>query len=69
MITRIDPPIWLNTPKGLGLAHFVIDRGIETELEWVVFHQNGEIWCVENPEVRAVNNWTAGRGRKGESDE
>ena len=61
MILQLDPPIWLETPKGQGLAHLVIDRGPEHDLEWVVLHENGEVWCVDTPRVRACKNWTLNR--------
>ena len=37
MMLRLDPPIPLQTAKGPGLAHIVIDYGIEADLIWVVF--------------------------------
>lgn len=61
-IHRIDPPIPLNTPKGEGLAHFLQDYGLETDLVWVVFiNDTGEIWAFRNPEVRATKNITWNR--------
>ena len=59
--TRLDPPIWLETPKGLGLAHLVWDGGLELSLYWTVFLQNGQIWTFENEKVRAVKNVTLDR--------
>ena len=32
MITQLDPPLPLETPRGAGLAHFVIDYGPEADL-------------------------------------
>lgn len=62
-LTRIDPPIWFDTPHGQGLAHFVIDHGIETDLIWVCFiTATREVWCVSNWDVRAAQNITIGRG-------
>ncbi len=60
-MTRIDPPIYLETPKGPGWAHFVINPGLEASLVWVVFTESGQIWCVPNERVRACTNWTAER--------
>lgn len=37
MILQLDPPLPMRTPKGDGLAHFVIDYGAENHLIWVVF--------------------------------
>lgn len=62
MITQLNPPLPFETPKGPGLAHFVIDYGPESELLWVVFmHADGACWTVPNPEVRMTFNWTLGR--------
>ena len=36
MITQLNPPLPLETSKGPGLAHFVIDYGAEADLLWVV---------------------------------
>jgi hypothetical protein len=62
MLTQLDPPLPLTTPKGDGLAHFVIDYGPEADLMWVVFMDaDGACWTVPNPEVRMRANWTMGR--------
>jgi len=62
MITRIDPPIPLNSPKGPCLAHFLIDNGIENDILWVCFQDNtGECWTWSNKDIRAQKNITAGR--------
>lgn len=58
---RIDPPIPLDTEKGYGLAHFLINYGAEQELVWVVFLENCEIWECQNHTVRACKNWTMER--------
>ena len=74
MITQLDPPLPLETPKGAGLAHFVIDYGPEADLVWVVFmDKDGACWSVPNPEIRMALNWTMGRRKPsadapGESD-
>jgi len=61
-MTRIDPPIWLDTPKGCGLAHFVIDYGVELSLHWVVaIHDTGEVWCFTNEDIRFCKNYTLNR--------
>ncbi len=52
----------MQTPKGDGLAHFVIDYGPESDLLWVVFlEKDGASWAVPNPEVRMKFNWSMGR--------
>src|SRR3954467_10811890 len=49
----------METSKGGGGAHFVIDYGPETALLWVVFMDaDGACWTVPNPEVRMSFNWT-----------
>jgi hypothetical protein len=62
---QLNPPLPMETPKGSGLAHFVIDYGPEAHLLWVVFlDEGGACWTVPNPEVRMQSNWTFNRGRK-----
>jgi hypothetical protein len=62
MITQLNPPLPMETSKGGGWAHFVIDYGPETALLWVVFMDtDGACWTVPNPEVRMSFNWTMGR--------
>lgn len=62
MIVQLNPPLPLETPKGAGLAHFIIDYGPEGDLLWVVFmDEDGACWSVPNPEVRMSFNWSMGR--------
>jgi hypothetical protein len=62
MIIQLNPPIFLNSPKGLCLAHFLIDYGIEDDLYWTVFQQDtGECWTWNNKDIRAQKNITIGR--------
>lgn len=62
MITQLNPPLPLDTPRGSGLAHFVIDYGPEADLLWVVFlDEDGACWSVPNPQVRLARNWSLGR--------
>jgi len=59
---QLNPPLPLNTPKGEGFAHFLIDYGPESDLYWTVFiTETGEIWTFSNREVRASKNITLGR--------
>ena len=61
-LLQLDPPLPLNTPKGPGLAHVMIDYGPEHHLIWVVFlDTNGECWAFPNPEIRMRSNPTMGR--------
>jgi hypothetical protein len=60
--TQLNPPLPLETSKGPGWAHFVIDYGQESALLWVVFlDADGACWTVPNHEVRMSYNWTVGR--------
>jgi hypothetical protein len=59
---QLNPPLPLDTPKGEGFAHFLIDYGPESDLYWTVFiTATGEIWTFANREVRASKNITLGR--------
>jgi hypothetical protein len=59
---QLNPPLPMNTPKGEGFAHFLIDYGPESDLYWTVFiTETGEIWTFANREVRASKNITLGR--------
>ena len=62
MITQLNPPLPLQTPKGSALAHLVIDYGPEHNLIWVCFiDETGECWSYDNKHVRAQKNITMGR--------
>ena len=62
MITRLNPPIPIMTPKGRALAHFLLDYGPENDLMWVCFQDDtGECWTWENADIRARVNKTLGR--------
>lgn len=62
MIVEIQQLIWLQTPKGQGIAKFLIDYGPESDLYWVCFiHETGEVWTFSNENVRAVDNVTLDR--------
>lgn len=59
---QLNPPLPMNTPKGEGFAHVLIDYGPESDLYWTVFiTETGEIWTFANREVRASKNVTLGR--------
>jgi hypothetical protein len=61
MITQLNPPIPVVTPDGKGMAHIVIDYGVEHDLLWIVFQSNGECWSWRNQDIRAQSNITIGR--------
>lgn len=61
---QLNPPVpVVVTSKGgqKGQAIGWIDYGGEHHLIWIVALDNGEVWCVPNPEVRMQPNWTLGR--------
>lgn len=59
---RIDPPLPLETPKGKGLAYFIIDYGIDHDLLWVVFlNETRECWTFKNSQIKIVENFSIGR--------
>jgi len=59
---QLNPPIPMNTPKGEGFAHLMLDYGPESDLYWVVLiTETGEIWTYANRYVRASKNITLGR--------
>ena len=63
MLLQLNPPIWLDTPKGRGLAHLVIDYGPDHDLLWTVFlKETGESWTFPNREIRYDRNATLGFG-------
>jgi hypothetical protein len=69
MILQLNPPVPLHTPKGKGLASFIIDYGCEHHLMWVVFiDSTGEIWTYSNPDVHVQQNITLGRIYEKNSD-
>jgi len=62
LILELEQMLWLDTPRGLALAKFLIDRGIDSDNEWVcVINDSGEIWSFDNSDVRAAKNITIGR--------
>lgn len=62
MMLQLDPPLPLETPKGPGLAHLVIDYGAEAHLIWVTGDDaTGQIWCWPNNRVRLAKNITMNR--------
>jgi len=68
MIKQLNPPIPMSTPKGSGLAHFLIDYGPEHHNYWIVALDKpgitgdvGECWTFANPLIRFQINFTMGR--------
>jgi hypothetical protein len=62
MLSQLNPPLPLLTPKGKAWAHLVIDYGPEADLMWVCFQdQDGACWTWPNRDVRIQANATLGR--------
>lgn len=62
MILQLTQPLWLITPKGEAVAHFLIDYGIENDLYWVCAQQEtGECWTWSNRDVKFAKNISVGR--------
>jgi len=61
MMTQLQPPIPLMTPKGKAWAIGIIDYGPQWDLQWVTFiHETGECWTFRNSQVRQEKNYTFG---------
>jgi hypothetical protein len=61
MMLRLDPPLPVVTPKGKGMAHVLIDYGVDFDLCWVVFQDNRQCWTWRNQDIRTEANITFGR--------
>jgi hypothetical protein len=62
MLSQLNPPLPLLTPKGKAWAHLVIDYGPEADLMWVCFQdEDGACWTWSNRDVRIQPNATLGR--------
>lgn len=63
MFTQLNPliPVYVEG-RGQGYAIGVLDYSQEHHLIWVIaMDEGGEIWSIENPQVRIQKNWTMGR--------
>lgn len=59
---QLNPPIPVETPKGKGWAHVLIDYSQEHDLLWVVFlDETGECWTLPNRDIRIQSNLSLGR--------
>jgi hypothetical protein len=62
MILQLNPPLPMDSPKGKGICHFLIDYGMESNLFWViVIDATGEIWTYDNTQIRMQKNISLGR--------
>jgi hypothetical protein len=58
---QLDPPFWIQTPKGEGFALIHIDYGMtENGVFLVHLHETGELLYVDMKECRGVENHTYG---------
>ena len=58
---QLNPPLWLQTPRGRALAVAVIDYGPDQDLLWTCFlESNGECWTLCNKDVRYDKNISLG---------
>jgi hypothetical protein len=61
MLTQLQTPIPLATPKGKAWAVAIIDYGPQWDLQWVTFvHATGECWTFRNSQIRQEQNFTFG---------
>jgi hypothetical protein len=60
-IKQLNPTLYVETPMGAGIAHLVIDYGIEHSLKWLVILEDGRFFEVPNEELRGCTNYTMGR--------
>lgn len=65
-VTQCNPPIpcWIPKKKMYGLVVFRIEYGIDFDTYYDVWQDDGEIWMLNNKEIRAVDNTTYERKLK-----
>lgn len=61
MLSQLQTPLPLSTPKGKAWAVAIIDYGPHWDLLWVTFvHATGECWTFNNKDIRQEENFTFG---------
>jgi hypothetical protein len=61
MMLQLNPPLPMDTPKGIADAHFVIDYGSEGHILFVTFVRcSGECWTWQARECQLEKNVTGG---------
>lgn len=56
-IHRIDPEIWVETPKGSALAYFLIDYGPSINSIWLCrLDDTGDVIHVDSSEIKLYGN-------------
>jgi len=59
VIHEIQQTIWVNTPKGIGHALFIIDYGIHQNTVWVVcLKETGKILHFDSNQLTVTKNNT-----------
>jgi len=62
MLQLVPPiPVWIPAKRQAGMAHVLIDDGIEHDTLWVVIQHDGEIWTYRQADIRGQANVTLGR--------
>lgn len=64
MIIQLNPPIpvFVTSKNTSGLAHLMIDYGVEYDLFWVcALDDSGQCWTVNNKYIRFTKNYTLDR--------
>lgn len=63
-LTRIDPPLPLETNKGKAMAHFLTwDHELPSEFGCFL-NSSGEFWWIKQTEIKLEENWTAGTNKQ-----
>lgn len=63
VIHEIQQLLWLSTPKGEAIAKFLVDRGIDSDNEWICACKDGSICSFMNYDVRVLHNTTLWGGQ------
>lgn len=61
-ILQLDPPlpVYIVSKQTKGIAIFVRDYGMFDDDYWTCVTPKGELWTVNNRDIRLQNNWTLG---------
>jgi len=61
VLTQLQTPLPLHTPRGKAWAIAIIDYGPHWDLLWVTFLlDSGECWTFNNKDIRQEENFTFG---------
>ncbi len=61
IVTELQQPVYVITPKGEGYVWLVTEYGVEMEKIFTIILNSGEIWEYRNNQIRVSNNVTMGR--------